>query len=670
MSEKFPYLFAPIEIRGHVFRNRIVTAPTLFAHSIFIPEISENVYRMVEKRAKGGAAEVSTGEICVNFEEGRCSFVTPFDYNDVTGSVFHAFEEYARRIKKHGAVAMIEFCHEGAMADVEPGVTPWGPVAFTREDGVQAKALDEAMMAKICEDFARATRFMKKAGFDGILIHGGHGFLFQQFMSPLWNTRTDEYGGSMENRARFPKRILKAVREAAGEDMVMELRLSAEDGVPGGLTIDGTVEFCKEIDGDVDIIHVSNGLKWAGNRTRTFSDMFDPHGCNVEYAAQIKKNLKKTRVSVIGGINSPEYCNEIIGEGKTDFVVLGRQAYADPEFANKAGSGREDLIHRCVRCFQCYPGTQEHETDLSYEEMGLTPEEIGQRLTPAAMGRCAITPESDFRLYPETFGEPEAARRVLVIGGGVSGMQAAVTAAQRGHSVTLVEKTDRLGGILNFTDGDTYKADLNCYKETLKRELACYDNITIMMNTEADGAFIKEFKPDAMIVAVGSVPVRPPIDGLENAVCALDTYFGKLPPGDNVLMLGGGLVGCETALHLAAQGKKVTVVEMQPRLAAETTRMARTALMDEMNKMGITQLTGLKCLRIEPKGAEVEDAQGNIRFLKADSVCYSMGMESIPHDGLVASAGNIPVFETGDCAAVGKVGDATKAAYLAAMKIL
>ena len=469
---KFTYLESPMTIRGKVYRNRLIAAPTLFAHSVFfLPEIAENVYRMVENRAKGGFAAVSTGELPVNNEEGTTLFMErAIDMDDYDGEDFKKVKEYADRIKKHGALAYLEFSHEGAVAETKAPYVPWGPDAYVREDGVQVYALNLGMMEKICNDYRRISKFAKACGFDGVLVHGGHGFNIQQFISPWTNHRTDEFGGSMENRARFPKMILEAVREGIGEDMILELRMSAEDGVDGGMDIRDMVGFCREIDGMADIIHVSNGLKWAGNQTQTFSDFFDVHGVNVEFAAKVKAAVTKSKVAVIGGINDPAFADQVIRDGKADFIELGRQGFADPEFPNKAFSGREDYIRKCVRCFSCYPGFCEHKTDVPLWEKGLSKEEVDRIYSPASMGRCAINPDSGFGWYEDRHPYPEGSRKVLVVGGGVGGLQAAVTASKRGHRVTLLEKTGELGGTINFTDQDEDKADLRNFKNLLIRE--------------------------------------------------------------------------------------------------------------------------------------------------------------------------------------------------------
>jgi len=671
-STKYPHLFEPMTIRGKVYRNRLIAAPTLFSHAVyFLPEIAENVYRMVENRAKGGFAAVSTGEISVNAEEGITLFVErPIDFVHYEGPDFDKMKEYADRIKKHGAIAYLEFCHEGSRAETKPPYEPWGPDNYIREDGVEVKALNKEMMEKICNDFRTIAKFAKACGFDGVLVHGGHGFNMQQFISPWTNHRTDEFGGSMENRARFPKMLLNAVREGIGEDMVLELRFSAEDGVPGGMTIDDTVAFCKEIDGMADIIHISNGLKWAGNQTQTFSDFFDVHGVNVEFAAKVKAAVKKSKVAVIGGINDPQMCEDIIASGKADFVELGRQGFADPEFPNKALNGREDYIRRCVRCFNCYPGFCEHATDVPLWEKGLSPEEVAKIYSPASMGQCAINPNSGFGWYPDRQPVPQSSKNVLIIGGGVGGLQAAVTACERGHKVTLAEKTNTLGGIINFTDDDGDKTDLRNFKNLLIRE-AKESGADILMNTEADKALIEKINPDEIIIAVGSHPAKPPIKGIDTAMDALSVYHNMDKVGKKVVLVGGGLVGCEVGLHLAAHGHDVTVVEMLHMMAFETFGYYRNALLDEMDKRHMKQMLNARCLEFTENGVRVAQ-DGNEIFIPADTCVYSMGMKSNTDivDSLKAAAGDIPVQVVGDCNKVGKLGDAVRAGYQAAMKIV
>jgi NADPH-dependent 2,4-dienoyl-CoA reductase/sulfur reductase-like enzyme len=381
--------------------------------------------------------------------------------------------------------------------------------------------------------------------------------------------------------------------------------------------------------------------------------------------------VKKSKVAVIGGINSPEMAEQIIAEGKADFVELGRQCFADPDFPNQALAGNEGDIRRCVRCFQCYPGVDyaEHPTDKPFWER-FTPEEIKRNVTPEAMGCCAINPKSSFRFYPETVPLPASPKKVLVVGGGVGGLQTAITARERGHAVTLVEKTGRLGGTINFTDHDHDKTDLRNFKNLLIRE-AQNCGAKILLKTEAGAALVAAEKPDVIIAAVGAHPLVPRIPGIEQALAAIDVYASLNAIGPKVVMLGGGLVGAEVGLYLAAEGRRVTVVEMRDMMAYETLGYYRNALLDEMDKRGIVQMLGTKILEVVPGGVKAEQA-GAPLLIPADTCVYSFGMRS--NDAAVQAlgeiAGGIPIIPIGDCEKSGKLGDAVRSGYMAAFQVM
>ena len=666
---KYPHVYSPVTIRGKVYKNRLKAAPTMFVHAnYFIPEISENLYRMVENRAAGGFACVTTGEMPLNFEEATTIFQErKIDFEKFEGPDFEIAKEYADRIKAKGALCYFEFSHEGSRAEVAK--EPWGPEDWTRDDGVFVKGMNREMMDKVLNDYYIISRFAKECGFDGVLLHGGHGFQLQQFISPWTNHRTDEYGGSMENRARFPKEIIEACRRGIGEDGIIELRFSAEDGVPGGMTIDDTVEFCKLIDGMVDIIHVSNGLKWAGSQTKTFSSFLEPHGLNVEYAAKVKAAVKKSYVSTIGGFNSVAQAEEVIAAGKADFVEFGRQCFADPDMPNKTLNGEEDTIRHCVRCFNCYPGFCEHPTDIPlWEKLG--PEEAGKIYSPASMGSCAINPKTGFGFYPETLPVPKVSRKVLIVGGGIGGCQAAITAQERGHQAILCEKSDRLGGTINFTDKDEDKVDLMHAKNVIIRD-AEKSGAQIRLNTEVTKEVIDEIKPDAIIIAVGAHPFVPGVPGIENAMNALEVYDRMDEVGKNVVLVGAGLVGSEVALHLANHGHHVTVVGRNVQIAKETFGYYRNALLSTMDARGIVSMPSTKCLEILPDGVRIEH-DGKEEVLPADTICFALGMR--PNEDAVRAiqeaAGDIPTEVIGDALHEGKVADAVHGGYMAAMKIV
>lgn len=650
---EYKNLLSPMKINKYTFKNRIVSAPMVFSLVALDPRAREAQYNKIAARARGGAAAVYVGETDVNFTDANRVPVPYCDFTNYDSEEFKIISRFADIIHENGAVAVIELNHPGAEKDPFPGQkNPVGPVSYTKPNGVHVEALDKEGMDRIARDFATAAKFMIKAGFDGIIVHAGHGFLFTQFLSPRINTRTDEYGGTLENRAKFPIQIMKAIREAIGPDKILDIRVSGEEGVPGGLTAHDTGQFCKMLDGIIDSVHVSSGLYYDPVKTHQFSSMYHPHGVNAEAAAIIKQYVN-VPVGVIGGINSPEQSEEIIASGKADYVILGRQMIADPDFPKKTAEGRANMIRRCVRCYTCFPGSPEE---------GYTDLKMGTEELMAKAGYCAINPAS---------GRPdvkpaEKSKRVLVIGGGVAGMQAALTATQRGHKVVLVEQSDRLGGILNFTDTDVDKEDLRNFKNVIIREVE-EAGIEVRLNTVADEKLINELKPEAIIIAVGAKPSKPPIPGIDSVRPALDVYYG-CEPGKEVIMVGGGLVGCETALHLAKTGHKVTIVEMLDRLADDSYGMYREALMLEMEKEDIVGLTRARCIEITPNSVRIE-VDGVEKQLTGDTVIYALGMKSVDTSALKAAAGDIPYYVIGDCDQPGKVETATKSGYDVALKI-
>jgi 2,4-dienoyl-CoA reductase-like NADH-dependent reductase (Old Yellow Enzyme family)/thioredoxin reductase len=650
---KYPHLFQPLKINKLTYKNRIVTGPMSFPLEFQDKERGIVHYRKIEDRSKGGAAAVIMGETSVNFTDAARIPFRPVDYTKYSGFDFEGFKKYADIIHKYGAVALIEIFHPGQAKDPLPGgPNPRGPIGFVREDGVKVDQMDEKMMEQTCEDFAATAAFMQAAGFDGVLTHSGHGWLFSQFLSPIFNKRTDIYGGSLENRARFPVEIFKRIRERVGPDFIIEARISGRDGIPGGIEAEEVGQFCKMIEGIVDSVHISAGLYYNPVVTNQFSSMFAEHGCNVNLAATVEK-YTSLPVGVIGGINSPEMAEKIIAEGKADFIVIARQAIADPDFPNKALRGQEAEIRRCLRCYNCMPGSPHV---YKYDMKKMT-------------GYCTVNPKAVPPVELKDMPAPKGSRKVLVVGGGPAGMQAAITASDRGHKVTLVEKSAKLGGILNFTDVDVDKYDLRNFKDLLVREVNMH-KVNVKLNSEVTPAFIKDMKPDAIILALGSSILKPSIPGIDSAFHALDVYNSANKIGKRVIMVGGGLVGCETGLHLAKTGHIVTIIEMLERLANESFGMYREALMLEMEKCQVTSKVRTRCIEITSSGVRVEGEDGIQGFIEADTVVYALGMKANSTAELRDAAGGIPVYEIGDCVRAAKVVDAVEEGFMAAMKIV
>ena len=658
----FEHLLSPMKVGNRTYRNRVVSAPMAFSLVAQNPEAREVSYRKLEGPARGGNACVILGETDVNFRDAvRIPGFRPFDFArpEEDPETFEAVATYARRIQKYGAIALAELVHCGQeKVPFTPDQEAIGPVETVNLAGVKVRAMTKDDMDRIANDFAVAATYMQKAGFDGVLLHGGHGFIFTQFLSPLMNTRTDEYGGSLENRAKFPIQICKAIREAVGPDFLFELRIDGTDHQPGGITPEETGEFIQMVEQYLTSVHVTCGIYEESVKSGTESSMFHEHGLNIAQAAIIKK-YTSLPVGAVGGINAPEQVEQAIADGKIDFAIFGRQMLADPEFARKCMDGDEAQIRRCLRCYKCFPGSPEE----GYDDLPFTSEELA-----VYVGHCTINPMAHLPFDIYQLPAPEKGpQKVLIIGGGIAGIQAAITAAERGHKVTLVEKSDKLGGLLYFTDVDIDKPDLRNFKDMMIREVKRHD-VEILMNTEATPEFVKEFGADAVLIATGSLPSCPPIKGIENAKQAMSVYDGTCEAGKKVVMIGGGLVGCETGLFLQKTGHEVTVVEMLDRVANESFGMYREALVWEMEKNNMTMLPKTKCLEITPNSVKIENADG-VQELEADTVLYALGMKTVDYSKLKEAAGNAQVYVIGDAIHPGKVDQCTRTGYIAALKI-
>lgn len=602
----YAHLFQPLRLGRTVLKNRIEAAPVSVANLTPQAHFTPDNIAIFERKAKGGAAIVNMGEARIDLKTGISHLLClALDDPEVMPSLILATDA----IRRHNAIPAIEILHPGGRANPEYYDGPiWAPSDAPGHLGKDYTALDEKTIDYIVNCFANAAEMAWLGGVEMVMIHGGHGWLLHEFLSPLNNHRTDKFGGSLENRARISLMVVDAIRRRCPE-LLIEFRLSGSELVEGGLTIDDQVEFAKLLDGKVDLIHVTAGtFHYPETNQHMVPSMFHPFGVNVEFAAAIKKAVK-TPVAVVGGLDEPELMEQVLAEGKADIIAVGRSIIADAQMPDKLRGGRADDVTPCIRCNHCIS-----ESFVPYVK-------YSSRLT-----RCSINPVAG-REYTEKDVCPALIpKKVLVIGGGPAGMEAAITLADRGHQVILAEKSGRLGGAIRFAGHVSFKSKLDQLMQVLIRRVE-RRKITVMLNTGMTPELARSLRPDAIVCAIGADPIVPPVPGvdLEIAVSAVGMHEHMEEIGQNVVILGGGLVGCEESILLGELGKKVTVLEMKPELCRDAPFLHHEAVLLEMERLGITARTGMRCTGILPDGVTAEQDGKEIK-LPADTVIIAAGL--------------------------------------------
>lgn len=650
MQKKYPNLFTPIKIAGLTLKNRIEAAPTSledFTEREYTPRGWIEYYA---RRAAGGAAVVTLGETPVIFATGPTQHhMLNIEDPDIMPWLCKA----ADAIHQQGACASIELCHGGSasMRQFLHGNQAIAPSACTGTyDGEPVREMTEEMIWEVIEAFGNAAHRAQSCGLDMVMVHAGHGWLLGQFLSPATNRRTDQWGGSLDNRIRIVLCILENIKQKCGKDFPVEVRISGTEDAEGGYDLADGIEYCKRLDGVADLLHISIGTVQLhtprGGQSITSPSFYEKRGLYVELAEEIKKHVSKTPVLTLGGLGLPEEMEEIIASGKADMVACARALIADPDLPKKAHAGKAEDIRPCLRCTGCLDDT----------------------MAGAQVIRCAVNPMIGRELeYWVNRRIPAKKCSVLVIGGGPAGMQAALAAAGQGHEVTLCEKGPELGGALLYNRDVSFKVDIERYRQWMIRKLE-QAGVRVLLNTRVTPEYLENASKDVVICAIGAEPVVPPIPGVEgeNVMLFTQAHLGA-EVGKRAVIIGAGAVGCELGIHLAMNGHDVTIVE-QAEIIVPTEGLVieeggvsnfREYTLVNLERYQVKTQLGLRVLEITGQGVRTQAKDGAERFFEADTVILAAGMKPLEEEREALRAACIEFKTVGDCHKVGRIKDAT-----------
>lgn len=616
MNSRYPKIFEPLTIKRTTIKNRIAMTPMGTNYGETSGEMSSRHMNYYNQRAKGGTGLIILENANVQYPQGsNGTSQIRIDHD----SFMPRYYQLVENLHKHGATVAIQINHAGASASsARTGTeTVSSSDIPTKTGGEKPRPMTREEIETTVKKYGEAAKRAQDIGFDAVEIHMGHSYLLSQFISPYYNKRTDEFGGSVENRMRFPRMVLEEVRKKVGPWFPMIIRISADEKVEGGNTLEDTLEYLAYLDEFVDLYDVSAGLN--PSLQYQIDSNFLPDGWRSYMARAVKEKFGKPVMNA-GNYRDPEVVEKVLASGDVDLVGMGRGLIADPNWVRKVENGDEEMLRKCISC-----------------NVGCA----GNRIGVNRPIRCTVNPavpEGD--VYKKLHVNKNC--NVVVIGAGTAGLEAACTAAEVGCNVFLLEKSDHLGGLSAYISDLPAKRRMKDFPKYLTNRAARLDNLYIFLNTPATAENIEKFHPNIIVNATGSVPVVPPIKGLKENLAAgnvgtifdmIDGYkAGKYPDefcqDKNVVVIGGGSVGLDVVEYFAMRGAKCTIVDMLPAIGMLADPITKCSMRETHDKYGVIELTNTALQEVKENAFTVKLPDGTITDLEFDLGFNCLGMRS------------------------------------------
>lgn len=636
MNPHFPNLLSPIQVGNTILKNRMICPPSE-PHFAQAGENwpSDGLIAAYAQRAKGGAAIVT----CDGNSFGPRKGGNGWDASDPDAQIYMA--QMADAIHYYGAKAhgvLMIFTPMGL--DVSANVPqirmmPGSKATLTSDKA----AISTETLYALIEQYSDLAKHMADCGFDGTYIHMAYRMVLPgRLLSPITNRRTDEFGGSFENRIRFAKLLCQRIKEKCGRGFTIEVSISGHDIESEGWTLDDTVAFARATEGLTDILTIRS-MELDNQHPTGFAREEAPFLYMAEY---VKKAGVKQAIAASAGFFDPEVCEKAIREGKADLLSMARAYVSNPNYGTLLYQGRQEEIIPCLRCNKCH--SPNHNLTV-----------------------CVVNPRfGSEKWMAQLQTKPEKEQKVAVIGGGPAGMKCAITAADRGHNVTIYEKNDHLGGMIDHSRYAAFKWPMLRLLKYFEKKCLTHPNITVKLDCQPDPQQLQAMDYDVVVAALGSNPIIPPIPGIEKAIPAIRIFGHEELVGENVVIIGGGEIGVETGLHLVQCGKTVTVIEMKDVIAEEARRVHYyNMFIDAVEEYGSTLniILNATCTGISHEGISYRDKDGTEQTLPANTVLLAAGMRSDPTQAMAYAACGKQFYVIGDCDKQGNLQTAIRSGY-------